>query len=86
MSQVLLMLAAGLVVGVLARVVVPAPRLGVVTTVAVGVLGGLVGGVVGGALVDALEVGTGIGWLVDLLCSVAGAALVLVGLQAAQRR
>lgn len=80
------MLLGGLAVGVLARLAAPGPRgLGVVATIAVGVVGGLFGGLAGGLVAQALSTGAAVRWLINLLCSVLGAALVLWTLTAIRR-
>jgi uncharacterized membrane protein YeaQ/YmgE (transglycosylase-associated protein family) len=68
----------GLVIGALARLVIPgAPAIGWLGTVAAGILGALVGGVIG----DALDAS----WVLELVLAVAIAALAIVAFGGARR-
>lgn len=77
--EILGMLLTGLIVGALARLVVPGTAgLGCIPTVAIGVGGAFLGGLLGQQLVGGLAQGG----LLYLLFSVLGAVLILLLLQA----
>ena len=71
--MILMLAITGLIVGALARLVVPGgDTLGVLGTVLAGLGGSLIGGLVGRALFGPLE------WWAALLFAVAGAALLVI--------
>jgi uncharacterized membrane protein YeaQ/YmgE (transglycosylase-associated protein family) len=69
----------GLVIGALARLVVPGPRpLGVLATVLFGIAGALLGGI----LASALDVG----WIIEFIIAVLVAAILIALFTGADRR
>lgn len=81
--DILAILFGGLIVGALARLVVPGPEpIGCLGTIAIGVVGGAIGGFVGTQLVG----GSAQRPLLALLFSVLGAVVLLLLLRAAYGR
>lgn len=77
LGSILAILLGGLIVGALARLLVPGrDPIGCIGTVAVGVVGGVIGGLIGQQVVNQA------GPLVSLLFSVLGAVLILLLLRA----
>jgi uncharacterized membrane protein YeaQ/YmgE (transglycosylase-associated protein family) len=68
----------GLMVGLLGRLVVPGPNpMGVLATIAVGIVGALIGGLIAGLI--------GAGWVITIILEVAIAALLVYFLSGRSR-
>jgi uncharacterized membrane protein YeaQ/YmgE (transglycosylase-associated protein family) len=79
LSLIIWYIVAGLIVGALARLVVPGRNpMGIVLTVVIGIVGSIVGGLVSYAL--------GLHWLLTLIVSVAVAALLVYFFTGSRRR
>jgi uncharacterized membrane protein YeaQ/YmgE (transglycosylase-associated protein family) len=69
-SYIISLIVTGLIVGALARLVVPGPNpLSILATIGVGIVGALVGGLIAGLI--------GAGWLITIILEVALAALLV---------
>jgi uncharacterized membrane protein YeaQ/YmgE (transglycosylase-associated protein family) len=69
-SYIISLIITGLIVGALARLVVPGPNpMSILATIGVGILGALVGGLIAGLI--------GVGWVITIILEVALAALLV---------
>jgi uncharacterized membrane protein YeaQ/YmgE (transglycosylase-associated protein family) len=73
-GDILIYLLVGIVVGVLARFLVPGPDpIGIIGTIVVGVIGAVVGGYLAGTVFDETE---GVDWIASIVVAVLGVLLL----------
>jgi uncharacterized membrane protein YeaQ/YmgE (transglycosylase-associated protein family) len=69
-AYIISLIVTGLIVGALARLIVPGPNpMSILATIGVGIVGALVGGLIAGLV--------GAGWLIAIILEVAAAALLV---------